>query len=198
MIATLKPYRQGGKALLYAIHALNSPDKHRPGLVPINMQTVVGADEIAVYKGMILTFGPRSGRHLVVDMDGNLSQPDKTKAPGLQIVAGKPQFFFGPLIGKKPKTLIPRIYNQTERKIAETIPNLAEYIAKAKLSPPKDDMEIATAIPGTKFQTETRPSFNIALGDIESFEREPAIVTLDQMRQLVDRILLTFERRFFV
>jgi hypothetical protein len=80
LIGTLKPYR-GGNALLYALHALNNPDKHHPGLVPINMQTITGVEAIAAYRGMVLTIGPRTGRHLAIDMDNNFSQSDKTKAP---------------------------------------------------------------------------------------------------------------------
>jgi hypothetical protein len=59
-------------------------------------------------------------------------------------------------------------------------------------------MEIATAIPGTDFEAEVYPSFNIALGDIEGFEREPVVAVLHGMRQLVKSILLKFERGFFL
>lgn len=199
MLEILKPYRNGGNALLYAIHALNKPDKHRPGLVPVNLQTVSGGDTIATYKGAILSIGPRTGYHFIADMDGNLVQPDISKAPGSKIIGGMPKFFLGPIVGKPPRYRMTRLYNQTGKKIAAITPDLASYIAKAKLRPgaPKDDMEIATTIPGTKFEINVEPTFNIALGDIEGFEREPAVAVLHQMRQLVERILLTFEKRFF-
>jgi hypothetical protein len=63
---------------------------------------IIGSlDEIGVYNqgGMILTFGPRSGWHLITDMDFNLNQPDKSKARGFEIVGGKPTFFIGSLMG---------------------------------------------------------------------------------------------------
>jgi hypothetical protein len=82
MIAALKPYRVRGNALLYAIHALNRPDKHRPGLIPINLHTTSGMDRMMVQRGAILTIGPRAGFHFVLDVDGNFSQPNRSKVPG--------------------------------------------------------------------------------------------------------------------
>jgi hypothetical protein len=201
MIQVFKPYRVGGNALLHAIHALNTPDKHRPGLIPINLQTISNMDTVGVHgAGAILTLGPRTGLHFVVDMDGNFSQADKSKAPALnETIPGKPTLVLGSNVGNTFRRRTTRLYNQTGTKITDRIPNLADYIAKTVLPPgsPKDDMEIATTIPGTKFEVNVEPSFNVALGDIEGFEREPVVVVLHQMRQLVRRILQTFEKRFF-
>ena len=47
------------------------------------------------------------------------------------------------------------------------------------------------------FELEVEPSLNLALGDIEGFEREHVVAVLRRMQQLVERILLTFEKRFF-
>jgi hypothetical protein len=198
MIEVLKPYKVKGNALLHAIHGLNNPDKHRPGLIPINLQSVASGDTIGVWKGLLLTFGPRTGCHLAMDMDGNWSQSNVAQIPGFEIVNGKPRFLVGTDVPKTEKRMS-RLYNQTGKNITALIPNLADWIAKAKLPPgsPKDDMEIATAIPGTDFEAEFEPSLNIALSDIEGFERQNVVVVLHQMRQLVHRILLTFEKRFF-
>jgi len=198
MIELLKPYKVEGNALLYAIHALNNPDKHHPGLMPINLQSVTSSEAIGVFRGMLLTFGPRTGCHLAMDMDGNWSQSNVAHIPGFEIVNGSPRFLVGTDVPKTEKRMS-RLYNQTGKDVAARIPNLSDWIAKAKLPPdsPKDDMEIATAIPGTDFELEVEPSLNLALGDIEGFEREHVVAVLRRMQQLVERILLTFEKRFF-
>src|SRR5579864_1970755 len=68
-IAILKPYKTGNP-LLYALHALNNPDKHHPGLIPINMHTGTKVTAFGVYnKGILLSIGPRTGRYFAVDMD---------------------------------------------------------------------------------------------------------------------------------
>jgi hypothetical protein len=194
-IKVLRPYRKNGNALLYAIHALNNPDKHHPGLVPINRQTISNMTAIAVYRGSVLTIGPRTGRHFITDSNGNLVQPDKSKCPGLVASGDNSRIILGFDVGKPPRYLVSRLYNQ----IGKPQPDIGDWIAKAKLPPgaAKDDMEIATCIPGSQFEIEIQPSFNIALGDIEGFEREPVVAVLHQMRQLVQKILLTFEGRFF-
>jgi len=198
MIEALKPYKAKGNALLYAIHALNNPDKHRPGLVPINLKSVASVDAIGIWKGMLLTFGPRAGRHFVLDENGDWSQSKLDQTPGLEIINGEPRCLVGMNV-PKPGALIPRIYNQTRKNPFDTIPNLGDWAAKTRLPPgaPKDDMEIATAIPGTDFEAEVEPSLDIALGDIEGFERQHVVAVLHQMRQLVERILLTFKGKFF-
>ena len=195
-IAIPKPYKTGNP-LLYALHALNNPDKHHPGLVPVNMQTVTRAGMCRVFKGKLLTIGPRTGRHVIAEMDGNFSQLDEAKRPGV-ILARDPMdshMILGFPAGKPPKHLCVTLYNQTGSKPG---PDLAEWIAKTKLPPgaPKDDMEIATCVPGTDFEIEASPSFNIALGDIEGFERESVITVLHKLRELVERILRQFERGF--
>jgi hypothetical protein len=197
MIEVLKPYRVGGNALLYALHALNIPDKHHPGLVPVNLQTLTDMQTLIVRKGYVLTFGPRTGRHMILDTDNNMAQPDSKKAPVITPVGGKAKISFGHDVGKfKPRDVVTIIYNQMgTKRPAEILP----YLDKIKLPPdtPKDDMEIATSVPGTKFEAEFYPSLNVALSEIEGFERQPVVAVLHQMRQLVERILLTFEKRFF-
>jgi hypothetical protein len=196
LIETVKPWK-GGNNLLYALHVLNNSDKHHPGLVPINLETLTDIKSLIVRNGMILTLGPRTARHLVMDKDFNMSQPDVSKAPIVKVVGSDVRAILGRERGKSPKNVITRFYNQTGRK---HLPDeIAAWVAKTVLpaDASNDDMEIATAIPGTKFETEVYPSFNIALGDIDGFEREPVVAVLHQMRQLVERILLSFDKRFF-
>jgi hypothetical protein len=193
MIAALQPYKVGGNALLYGLHALNNPDKHHPGLVPINMQTSTALNELMVGGGQILTVGPRTGRHFALDANYNLSQADHAKQPGFR-EKGNPRMILG-VTDARFELYVPTFYNQAPKPAID----LSEWIAKAKLGPDasQDDMEIVTAIPGTKFEADLEPTFNIALSKVGAFEREPVVAVLHQMRQLVERILLTFERRFF-
>ena len=59
------------------------------------------------------------------------------------------------------------------------------------------EMEFATTLPGTKFEAEIQPSFNIAFSEAPGLEREPIVVALHQMSQLVESIVLTLRDRFF-
>ncbi|MER9665576.1 hypothetical protein [Mesorhizobium sp. M0203] len=61
----------------------------------------------------------------------------------------------------------------------------------------KTGYEFLTTTPGAKFKIEFHPSFEITLRQIPGFEREPVVSTLNQMRDLVERLLITFEKRFF-
>jgi hypothetical protein len=67
----------------YALHALNNPDKHRPSLVPVNMQTLTNMTGIMVFCGIILTVGPRAVRRFALDIDSNFSQSDHSKGQEL-------------------------------------------------------------------------------------------------------------------
>jgi hypothetical protein len=197
MIAALRPYRVRGNVLLYTIHALNRPDKHRPGLIPINLQTISRMERLELVSGAVLTIGPRTGLHLALDANGNFSQPNLSKAPAYITINGMRVLLFGLAVGKNEGRFIRM--DGAGRDIAGKVPNRADWIAKSALPPgaPKDDMEIATAVPGTKFHANVQPSFNVALGDIEGFEREPVVAVLHKMRQLVEHILQRFEKRFF-
>ncbi len=59
------------------------------------------------------------------------------------------------------------------------------------------EMEVVTCTPGTKFHTDLHPACQVAFGQIEVLKREPVVTVLNDMRALVERILLTFEKRFF-
>ncbi len=63
---------------------------------------------------------------------------------------------------------------------------------------PKDKFELVTCRLGTQFAANFEPIFNIAISDVQIAKREPIVTQLDQMRQLVQGIFLTFKDRFFV
>jgi hypothetical protein len=71
------------------------------------------------------------------------------------------------------------------------------YVPLARPPCPEDRFEFMTTTPGSKFHTDMRPAINVAFGKVQSLKREPIVAALDQMRQLVDGILLAFEKRFF-
>ena len=60
-----------------------------------------------------------------------------------------------------------------------------------------NQMEFISVVPGTKFQCDLKPSFDISLAEVPALSREPLIVTLHRISELVEGILLDFERRFF-
>jgi hypothetical protein len=60
-----------------------------------------------------------------------------------------------------------------------------------------DEMEFMVTTPGAKFQADIKPTVEISFSKIKGLEREPICISLHQMRQLVEGILLTFEDRFF-
>ena len=69
----------------------------------------------------------------------------------------------------------------------------------AKLRHPyaEGEVEFVTCAPGTKFHTDMKPLCKIAFGEIEAIKAEPIVAVLHQMRDLGERILRAFERRFF-
>jgi hypothetical protein len=60
-----------------------------------------------------------------------------------------------------------------------------------------NDMEFITVTPGAKFQADIKPTFDITLAEIRALKREPIIVSLNQISQLVEGIVLAFEKRCF-
>jgi hypothetical protein len=166
LIRAAQPYR-GGNNLLWQLHHLNRRDKHRVGLMPVNLRTATSLSTLIVFTGQVMTVGFRNGQHLVRD-GRNLSQHDPGKQPcivrngDIIMVNGSPAMSFEPNVAAGD-----------------------------------DDMEILTATPGTKFYCDFQPSLNVSFRNIEGLEREPVVAVLHQMRQLVKRLLLTFEARFF-
>jgi hypothetical protein len=79
------------------------------------------------------------------------------------------------------------------------VPDLGNRISFDNLGPgtAEETFEFLTATPGTKFKTDFKPSFDVSFGNISGLEREPIIHVLSNLRDLVERILLTFQHRFF-
>ena len=66
LIRSAKPYR-GGNDVLYALHHLNRNDKHRVGLVPINMPAETSASYICFWAGLPLVIGCKTGKHYLME-----------------------------------------------------------------------------------------------------------------------------------
>ena len=60
-----------------------------------------------------------------------------------------------------------------------------------------DDMELFAVVPGTKFEAHFEPTLDVAFTNTPGLDREAIGGALHKMRQLVEGILLTFEKRFF-
>ena len=61
----------------------------------------------------------------------------------------------------------------------------------------KESLELATSVLGTKFEADFKPTFEIAFGGNSRVDREPVVAVLHKARDLVEGLLLAFERRFF-
>jgi len=61
-----------------------------------------------------------------------------------------------------------------------------------------EDYEFATSAPHAKVYIEGKPTFYVAFREIEVLKGKSAVTSLHQMRDLVEGIFLTFEKRFFV
>jgi hypothetical protein len=61
----------------------------------------------------------------------------------------------------------------------------------------KESMEMLTTLPGTEFDADFKPTLNVAFRDVEVIHGDPIVAALNQMRDAVANILLTFEKRFF-
>jgi hypothetical protein len=59
-----------------------------------------------------------------------------------------------------------------------------------------DDMEIATTAPGARLDINAKPTFTISFSQV-GVDGQPITAVLHDMRDLVERLLLAFEKRFF-
>ena len=71
------------------------------------------------------------------------------------------------------------------------------YVPTPRPPRPSNEYEFLTAVPGTILQADVEPTFGVTFPNIKGFERKPVVAVLHQMRQLVEGILLTFEKHFF-
>jgi hypothetical protein len=62
---------------------------------------------------------------------------------------------------------------------------------------PDDRVEFATSATFAELQAEFEPTFSITFSEISRVYGKPITGVLTQMRDLVEGILLAFERRFF-
>lgn len=74
---------------------------------------------------------------------------------------------------------------------------VGDYIPSRRPPSADDELEFLTTRPNTTFHTDMHPMMNVAFKDIQPIKGEPVAAVLHQMRDLVERILLTFEKRFF-
>jgi hypothetical protein len=63
-------------------------------------------------------------------------------------------------------------------------------------TPGDESLEFLTTTPGAKFETDIRPTLNISFAKV-GLDGQTVVAVLNDMRQLVERILIAFERRFF-
>jgi hypothetical protein len=164
LISEAKPYK-GGNDLLWQLHHLNRRDKHRAGLVPINLHNAVMMTTLVIFCGRLIRLGFPNGTQMIPDANNNLSAP-----PDRQ-----------PMIVDKGQII--RVNGSPA--------------ARFTPGPGDDDMEVLATVPGTEFYCDVQPSLDVAFRNVEGLEHEPVVAVLHQMSQLVQRILLTFERRFF-
>jgi hypothetical protein len=179
MIRNLQPYN-GGDPLLWLLHSANRRDKHRMGLVPVNLRTGGKTSYLSVWYGCALVIGSRKGQNLANEK--RFTNVDSLRLAGLGRVWGTYGLCRMDLVSG-----LPMAFDEGHRMVFENLgPGSAE-----------ETFEFLTATPGTKFKTDFEPSFDVAFGNIGGLERKPIIHVLSNLRDLVERTLLTFERRFF-
>lgn len=179
MIRNLQPYN-GGDPLLWLLHSTNRRDKHRMGLVPVNLRTGGTESYLSTWYGQALIIGSRNGTHGIIPRW--ITSQDYVRLAG----DGRPSGLYGlctldPILGT-PISAYPGI--------TSTYDNLGPGRAE-------ESYEFLTTTPGTKFKTDFEPAFDVSFGNIGGLERKPIVHVLSNLRDLVERILLTFERRFF-
>ena len=181
LIERLQPYK-GGDPLLWLLHSANRKDKHRMGLVPVNLRTEGKCSYLTLRYGQALVLGSRGGQNFIC-------QRRITDAEYLLLALKNASWGAYGLMALDPITGLPvnPLLDQGTRIHFDNLgPGSAE-----------ESFEFFTATPGTKTKTDFEPSFDIAFRDVGGLERKPIVHVLSQLRDLVERILLTFERRFF-
>lgn len=178
MIRAIQPYK-GGDPLLWLLHSANRRDKHRMGLIPIQGRKEMRVSYMVLWYGLVIVMGSRSGQHLIGAK--HITDADYVRMAG----DGGPWGAYGTMM--------------TDRDGEPVIPLVNPIITSDMgiFGEIEKGMEFLTTTPGTKFKTDFQPSFDVALRDVGSLEGEPIVHVLAHLRDLVERILLTFERRFF-
>jgi hypothetical protein len=179
LIESLRPYK-GGDPLLWLLHSANRRDKHRMGLVPVNLRTEGRVSYLSLRYGQALVIGARGGQHLACER--KITDADYVR---LALKDGSWGAYGTSLLD--PVSGLP------------TIPFPGAHLSFDNLGPgtAEESYEFFTATPGTKFKTDFEPSFDVAFRDVAGLERKPVAHVLTQLRDLVERILLMFENQFF-
>jgi hypothetical protein len=179
MIRNLQPY-QGGDPLLWLLHSTNRRDKHRMGLVPVNLRTGGKNSYLSIWYGDLLVIGSKSGTH-------GVGSKRRTNVEFLQAAA---------------RGLVWNTWGLCQMNLVTGLPlspSQGDHIAYDNLGPgsAEETFEFLTTTPGTKIKTDFEPTLDVSFGNIGDLERKPIVYVLSNLRDLVERILLTFERRFF-
>lgn len=66
VIRESKPYEEGGDPILYSLMEMNRRDKHRVGLVPVQMPAQLTMSYCCFWVGVPLVIGNKKGAHLLV------------------------------------------------------------------------------------------------------------------------------------
>ena len=162
IVEAAKPYK-GGNDLLHALMELNRRDKHRVGIVPINLPAQMSFSQIVFMEGIPLVVGPRTGQHLLQ------SKPRPTREELAAL--------------KKPTAIF------------DARPGRIHFTEFGPLG--DKGMEFMTTTPGAQFYADFQPALDIAFDDV-GLNGQPVVAALNQMRDLIEGILLAFEKRFFI
>jgi hypothetical protein len=179
LIEGLQPYK-GGDPLLWLLHSANRRDKHRMGLVPVNLRTEGKVSYLSLRYGQALILGSRGGQHLACE-------PKITDADYVRLAVKDRSW------GAYGTSLLDPVSG------LPTVPFQKAHLSFDNLGPgtAEESYEFFTATPGTKFKTDFEPSFDVAFRDVGGLERKPIVHILTQLRDVIERILLKFEKRFF-
>jgi len=160
LIAAVQPYA-GGNDLLFAMHYLNSRDKHRSNLIPINLVGQTSASRICFWRGLPLVIGCKKGQHLVMEAPFNEADLAET---------GKPLALYDCRPGRV-------LFGRAEDGGDESL-------------------QFMITTPGAKFEADFSPSLNVGFHGV-GLDGQPVVAVLNDMRSLVEHLLLSFEAQFF-
>jgi hypothetical protein len=62
---------------------------------------------------------------------------------------------------------------------------------------PEESFDFLVSTPGAEFDTDMKPTIDVAFENVEGIKLDPVVAVVNQMRQLTERILLSFRGRFF-
>lgn len=178
-ISELKPYL-GGNDILWILHETNRRDKHRIGLVPVNLGVGGTSTFLSIWYGQGLSWGPRTGQHLVAER--RMTSGDYVK----YALAGQVWGAYGTggvnLLTGLPENPIAGAYIHFEN------------------HPPFDEdnsFEFLTTTPGSKILTDLQPLFNISLKTKGIVKGTPIIKILTDIRHIVINFISHCEKNFF-